>query len=138
MTADTKNVVQPPVEGIDLKTFVQSVLVDTIAAVQGARMEIQALSLEGVINPVDPARTYGNEAPIEFDVAVTVGRSTDGGGKAGLKVPFMDIGASGEINRQHTAESVSRIRFSVVVAFPPTYKDVVKDRRRLQTPNNVV
>lgn len=55
---------------------------------------------------------------IEFDVALTKGESS--GSKGGLGVFLGTVGVGGQVKEDATASTLTRIRFSVPVALPPS------------------
>ena len=69
----------------------------------------------GVINPafgVDAnAFTKDHIQPVEFDVAITVSDKASGGGKAGLKIFSVELGANGAKEKENS--TVSRIKFTI-------------------------
>lgn len=112
----------PDFDAMQLDEFIASTLTQIVAGVRRAQEAVIAYG--GVINPqvegksiaeVDP-NTYTIRKNVEFDVAVTVTRSTGSG--AGLKVAALGIGADikGKSDLEHSA--ISRIKFSVLTVFP--------------------
>lgn len=73
----------------------------------------------GCINP----KTHDPEEmeidTIKFDVAVSVGTKTLGGAEGGLEVFSVKLGTTG--GREHEATNVSRIEFTLGVAWPHTH-----------------
>ncbi|MBK0327682.1 hypothetical protein I5535_10255 [Rhodobacteraceae bacterium F11138] len=70
---------------------------------------------------------------VEFDIAVTASKSTQGGGKASLKIMSAEAGLDGSHQRRN--EEVSRVRFSVPVALRASSAETMnkterEDRRR--------
>jgi hypothetical protein len=92
----------------DLAEFIRDTLTQIKQGIEAANEGAQSGEKKFVM-------MYSAEDNIQFDVAVTVSGSTEGGGKAGVKVLGMEIGGGGEINRG--SERVSRIQF---VVYPPT------------------
>ncbi len=113
---------------MDLREFVE----ETIAALVEASMSLQdryeesevlinppaPQSGSGVFHPGSGNYTFRHVRDVEFDVALTVGAETSGGGRAGLKVFSAEIGASGEHAR--SSEQVSRVKFSIPITLRPT------------------
>lgn len=90
---------------MELKEFVKKVLVDVVEAVEEARStSSRDMHLFGNSN----ART------IEFDVAVTVEKSSEASGKAGIKVLEL-IEGGGNLSKKSIDTTVSRIQFGVYV-----------------------
>jgi hypothetical protein len=72
----------------------------------------------GVINPVWGADSNAINSEyiqkVEFDIAVTVSKKGEGGGKAGIKI-FSAMEVSGEGKKSHEESSVSRIKFTIPI-----------------------
>lgn len=116
---------------MDLKEFVAETLKQIFDGVTGAQEVAQ--SKGGQINPqvqcpnVDrvstPYLTVRGSLQtlvtnIDFDVALTITDTAGATGKAGLVV--WGIGAGVEGKTQTTNSTVSRVKFSVAVALPPS------------------
>lgn len=112
----------------DLETFVAEALGQIVRGVSRAQ---EAATDEGAaINPslsdsnreVSAGRTAdGRNAYLAaFDVAVTVAGESQTGGGGGLKVFAAEL--SGQGSRSESTESVSRLSFSVPIAFPTEEK----------------
>ena len=113
---------------MDLKDFIK----ETVKAITSATHELQSeLAATGAI--VNPPTTSGSSDTfevsgtlhtmrrvqnIEFDLALTTSSSTSGGGKAGVKVFVVE--ASAGASQTRTNEEVSRVKFSVPLALPPS------------------
>jgi len=104
---------------MDLKTFVSTTLVEIV---EGVDLAIKAIATKGTnakINPVPPHVEHSGTKDVAFDVAVTVTDSSEGGGRAGIKVAsVLEIGGQG--TKTTTSEAVSRIQFVVPLAVPST------------------
>jgi len=58
----------------------------------------------------------GQQASIEFDIAVTVGKASGKEGKAGISIsPF---GLSGKASKEQSSSTVSRLNFKVPITYP--------------------
>lgn len=97
-------------DGMDLRDFVSSVLLDVVSGVHDAAYKVReehTYGLRAAINPNSDGRT----SDVEFEVAVAASQTGQVG--LGVKVPFVDIGGARKVAKERT----SRIRFSVPVAF---------------------
>jgi len=113
---------------MDIKDFIK----ETITGIVEATLELQEkYEVEDVIvNPPvsveerdlyeenGPAHTYRRIETIEFDVAVTAGTETGGGGKAGLKILSVEAGIDGK--HVHSAQEASRVKFSIPITLSPS------------------
>ena len=118
---------------MDLKEFVK----ETIAAIADATMELQGEyeDKQVLVNPPapqsgsdvyqegSPSYTFRRVRDVEFDVALTVGSETSGGGRAGIKVFSAEIGGSAE--KAKTKEQVSRVKFAIPLALRPTGQEAI-------------
>lgn len=109
---------------VDLKQFIST----TIKAIAESTIDLQdELSAKGVvINPMSDhessqsileessAYQFRRVINVDFDVALTVSDSQQGGGHASIKVMSLEIGGSGDKNI--SKESVSRVKFSMPIA----------------------
>jgi hypothetical protein len=79
-----------------------------------------------VINPAwDGPHDYKNRVrDVTFDVAVTAGTKTEGGGGGGIRVLAIDV--SGKVTHSSENNTVSRISFSIPI-LPAT--TVILERR---------
>jgi hypothetical protein len=114
---------------MELKEFIT----ETISAITDATIELQKKydATDVLIYPpsdgpgsktyqeASAAHTYRHVKDVEFDVALTVGTATEGGGKAGIKVMSLDIGAGGGVAK--SSEQISRVHFSIPLAL--THKE---------------
>lgn len=91
---------------MELKEFVQNVLVEINEAVDEAR---QGTSRDIYFDESKSSRT------VEFDIAVTASDKIDGKGKAGIKV-LTFAQAGGEIAQQTTNSTVSRVQFGLHIS----------------------
>lgn len=103
---------------MDLKTFVETTLIQIIEGSAAAISYVQNTDLNAKINPFSPQGFYSNPKDVEFDVAVTVTDAKSGGGGAGIKVAAFHVGGQGEVRVE--SQAVSRIRFSIPVAVSGT------------------
>lgn len=113
---------------MDLKEFVEqtiSALVEASMALQDRYEEDEVLinppapqSGSGVFHPGSANYTFRHVRDVEFDVALTVGAETSGGGKAALKIFSAEIGGGGDHAR--SSEQVSRVKFSIPMTLRPT------------------
>ncbi len=107
---------------MQLDDFIASTLTQIVAGIRRAQEGVAQYG--AIINPQVEGKAAGDLDPstltfrknVEFDVAVTVAKTT--GSAAGLKVAAFGIGGSldGKSDQQHSA--VSRIKFSVLCVFP--------------------
>lgn len=104
---------------MNLKTFVKTALADVMDAVQETIEERKASSRHGYVNPKTHDTDEMEIDTIKFDVAVSVGSKTQGGGEGGLEVLGARMGAGGSHERE--ASNVSRIEFTLGVAWPHTH-----------------
>jgi hypothetical protein len=104
---------------MELKEFVKSVLNDVMDAVQETIEERKGADKHGYINPKTHDPDEMEIDTISFDVAISAGTKTQGGGEGGLEVWSVKIGANG--SREHEATNVSRIQFTLGVAWPHTH-----------------
>lgn len=113
---------------MEVQEFVAETLKQIIEGVRLAQNEIAVDRDErkdGAINPerasgkaTGPRASSGHQ-PIEtvsFDIAITVSEETSAGGKGGLMVAGVGLGAKGEFTSASTA--VSRVNFNVPIALP--------------------
>ncbi len=113
---------------MEVKEFVAETLKQIIEGVRLAQDEIATERDERKTGVINPERASGKATgprasswrqPIEtvsFDIAVTVSEETKAGGRGGLMVAGVGLGAKGEFASASTA--VSRINFSVPIALP--------------------
>lgn len=117
---------------VKLRDFVGSALTEIIGGIADAQEQVgqkegadwsRAKIVPNWGNVSDPENvshidTGQTVQMVDFDVAVTIGNSEGGSGKAGLVVPGLgvELGAKGEKSAEQT--SVSRVRFRVPVAWP--------------------
>ena len=113
---------------MDLKDFVK----ETVKAITLATHELQdeLKDAGAIVNP--PTTGSGNDTfqingtnhtfrrvqNIEFDLALTTSSSTSGDGKAGMKIFVLE--ASAGASHARTSEEVSRVKFSIPLALPPS------------------
>ncbi len=107
---------------MELEQFIESVLTQVVNGVTKAQKScaekgawvnpgVAGGSLERVSGDWEP----GVEQ-LQFDVSVVVAEENESGGKAGIRVWGVGIGAEGR--RGRSRESTSRVSFGVRVAFP--------------------
>ena len=88
---------------MELRDFVQNVLTDIDAAVDGARREMK--------RDVHLSETK-DQRTVEFDVAVSVETTDEATGKAGIKV-LQFVEGGGTLSQETRNSTVSRIKFGV-------------------------
>lgn len=131
---------------MELKDFIK----DTITDITDAVCELQAHLQNGaVVSPsypnrianatiIDPNNHKSNMliSKVNFDVAITAGSndSTNGGGKIGIHV--LSVGMEG--NSEQHKENVSKITFSIPIAFPSAYVPTPEDIARNKAPKRQV
>lgn len=120
---------------MDLKTFVTETLTQIADGVKAAQEQQNDLgAIFSPKNSIDNGKMARNielermtQNPdyrpldqlelIEFDVALTISDNVHGGVKAGIEVMGVSLaGAKGDISHQN--ETVSRVKFSIVVRWP--------------------
>ncbi len=112
---------------MDLKEFIKTALVDIVEGIEEAKSELDKRA-NHICPPMGSA--YANKFEIqlnsfngiyyqqaEFDVAVTVENTTDGGAKAGIKVLGF-IEANVGRNTSSNSSTISRIKFHVPIGLP--------------------
>lgn len=104
---------------MDLKTFVKTALNDVMDAVQETIEERKAAGKHGSVNPKTHEPDEMEIDTIKFDVAVSVGSTTQGSGEGGLDVFNVRLGAEGSY--EHESSNVSRIEFTLGIAWPHTH-----------------
>ena len=104
---------------MDLKSFVKTALNDVMDAVQETIEERKTAGRRGHINPKSHDPDEMEIDTIKFDVAVSVGTKTQGGAEGVLEVFSVKLGGSGSHEREAT--NVSRIEFTLGVAWPHTH-----------------
>ena len=116
---------------MDLRSFVTETLVQIVDGVSEAKKQIEAGASNARINPDEvyphQQKKSGRASAVEFDVALTVAEETMDaekekvGARAGL-LSVVSLGASAEINGERSGsaknETVSRVRFTVMLAQP--------------------
>ncbi|MBN7807081.1 hypothetical protein JZX86_17145 [Agrobacterium rosae] len=114
---------------MDLKSFVKAALNDVMDAVQDTIEERKAAGRHGYINPKSHDPEEMEIDTIKFDIAVSVGSKTIGGGEAGLEVLSIKLG--GNVGHEKETSNVSRIEFTLGVAWPHTH---ILDTKKLVRP----
>ncbi|WP_103258748.1 trypco2 family protein [Tabrizicola aquatica] len=118
---------------MDLKDFIK----ETVKAITEAAHELKSelADVGAIVNPPtngSRADTYKSAGAgdilrrvqnIEFDVALTTTSSVAAGGKAGLKIFVVE--ASGDAAHTKANEEVSRIKFSIPIALPPSDEEAM-------------
>lgn len=109
---------------MDVQVFVSTMLTQIVAGVDDARRNVsRGTIIAPAVHPkFDRVVSGGSDAKVvtnnvEFDIAVTVSEAQSRDGSAGLKVVGMGIGIGGKVGSETAAESISRIRFTVPLAF---------------------
>lgn len=101
---------------MDLRDFIKTSIVDILGGVEDAAKEFGVGSDRlGGVNPVDAGQVFKTEK-IAFDIAVSASSEQKTGGKAGLRVYVVELGADGHDVRSEN--TVSRLQFSVPVSLP--------------------
>lgn len=103
---------------MDLKSFVKAALNDVMDAVQETIEERKVSGRHGYINPKTHDPDEMEIDTIKFDIAISVINETQGKLGGGLEVVGVKIGADG--NHKHESSNVSRIEFTLGVAWPHT------------------
>jgi len=98
---------------MDIKTFVSESLNQIIQGIE----EAQSKNIQSSINPTfgRQPQTKEVEKEIEFDIAVTLEKGTESKGGIAVFGGAISVGGQGKTNQSDL--SVSRIKFSVPVAF---------------------
>lgn len=118
---------------MELKDFIK----DTIRAIAEATTELQdELSPKGILlNPptnghdqavfVEGDKRYHHRPvkDVEFDVALTVGKTGSGGAGAKVNIAIFEANVGGEI--AGSSQQVSRLKFSVPLALRATSEEVI-------------
>ncbi len=103
-----------------LREFVSVTLTDIVYGVEDARSSNQKIAptvVQGDTNLQVVPASNGRAFLVDFDVAVTISKTTDVSGKGGVHVHVFEAGVDGATSTEHT--TVSRIKFRV----PVTYDD---------------
>ncbi len=118
---------------IELSQFVSDALSQIVEGIADAQK--RAIDRGAVINPraseIVSSRAVGKGdycrlvEDIEFDVAVTTAEGTKIAGKVGVLAAVMGAGIGAESTGQ--AQSISRIKFKIPIAFP--LADLADERR---------
>lgn len=116
---------------LDLKDFVAETLVAIVAGVHCAQERVEKTGAQ--INPPDthvedgrvtrPKKSGGASRPefgtlVEFDIAITVARTTDAQGQVGVGVVAAGLGLSGQVESNVQNNTASRVRFKVPLFLP--------------------
>ena len=110
---------------MNLKEFVSETLRSVSEAVAESAESLREIGID--VNPPmrpgdpstlreDTAHTYRRVEAVDFDVAVTATQEVKGSAKGGIKV--LSIGADAEAGGTRSTEAVSRVQFTVPIAFP--------------------
>lgn len=123
---------------MDLEDFVASTLAQISAGIEKAQK--QADDTGAWINPGGQIATHSDRVTIEvdagarvylenvdFDVAVTAATDQSAGTEGGIRVMGLRLGAEGEVKYENS--SVSRVKFSVPVAWPHVRKKELEEDR---------
>jgi hypothetical protein len=125
---------------MDLKDFVK----ETVRAIAIGAQELgdELREVGAIINPPTngngsdtyevggTSHTFRRVQNIEFDVALTTSSSTSGGGKGGIKVFVVE--ASADATHARTNEEVSRVRFTIPVALPPSEQEAANRQAKTE------
>ena len=104
---------------MELKAFVKAVLNDVMDAVQETIEERKAAGRHGYVNPKTHDPDDMEVDTIKFDVAISTGTKARGGLDASLEVFSVKLGGKG--GGEHESSNVSRIEFTLGVAWPHTH-----------------
>jgi len=105
-----------------LREFIAETLIEIQQGVNKAISRRDEENLPGRISPIfsgpaDETLDWTRLVEkVEFDVAVTEGRSAEAGGEGGLEVLSVKVGGKGSVKQEHN--TVNRIKFSVPVLYP--------------------
>lgn len=115
---------------MELKDFIRETFVQISKGIEEANTELQDSS--AIINPnnvyvnAENRQNYGRLSKskeynriietVDFDVAVTASDENEAGGKFGIKVGSIELGANGKQTESSKAES--RIKFKIPMVFP--------------------
>jgi len=123
---------------IELKEFIQETLVQIVSGVKNAQEEIEDIG--GEICPTGLYFSAGQEQPIiykpglgivqtvEFDIALSTAKETEGKGSAGISISVINLGARGGIKK--SKEEANRVRFTVPVLLPSKFYDWAKEKEK--------
>lgn len=118
---------------MELKDFIKSVILDVADAVKECQDEIangtiiSPMNVKGEDDIIKTEKGDIKVSYIDFEIAITVNEEQEdsGNAKAGIKVlsAFLGGSVSGETSSANKTsnENISRIRFSIPVAFTPTF-----------------
>ncbi len=104
---------------MELKAFVKAALNDVMDAVQETIEERKVAGKHGHINPKTHDPDEMEVDTIKFDIAISASSETQGKGGGGLEVAGFKVGADGSHKRE--SSSVSRIEFTLGMAWPHTH-----------------
>lgn len=107
---------------VDVKDFIAQSLLEIRSGIETARQDV--LFGQDIAPPLDSKATIDPAykvawhdgmfwTTVHFDIAVTVKSSTEGGGKAGFKIPVVELGMTLGAEHQRASEDVSRLQFTV-------------------------
>ncbi|MBZ9852406.1 hypothetical protein LB566_01255 [Mesorhizobium sp. CA13] len=111
---------------MELKEFVKAALNDVMDAVQETIEERKADRRHGYVNPKTHDFGEMEVDTIKFDIAVSTGNKAKGGASASLEVFSVKLGGEGGGEREQS--NVSRIEFTLAVAWPHTH---ITDAKKL-------
>ena len=109
---------------MELKEFIVSAITDISNAVKEADESIRPMG--GLVNPgghdlrtresADPSNFVAPRTKLDFDIAVSASKTTDGSASAAAKIWVIEasLAGGGEVKN----ESVSRLTFSIDVVLP--------------------
>lgn len=111
---------------MDIQTFVTESLNQVIKGIEQA----QESNIESKVNPASQQTATLNTMEIDFDIAVTVEKTSQSGdeakGKISVRTGIFDIGGGvgGESQKAESNSSTSRIKFKVPIALRKTSRHV--------------
>jgi hypothetical protein len=103
-------------EGMDLKTFVSTTMLEIVEGVEIAMKEAPAISKTAVISPGKKSDKRGRRQDVAFEVALTTQESAAKEGKLSLKVFGAGVGVGGDTSTENS--TVSRVSFTVPIWMP--------------------
>lgn len=103
-------------DGMDLKTFVSTTILEIVGGVEIAMDKVHSVSNTAVIAPKKKQEERGRRQDVTFEVALTVQESSANKGNMSLKVLGAGIGGGKEISTENS--TVSRVSFVVPIWMP--------------------
>lgn len=113
------------------KDFVKAALNDVMDAIQETIEERKAAGRHGFINPKTHDPEEMEVDTIKFDIAISASNETQGKVGGGLEVVGFKVGGDG--NHKREISNVSRIEFTLGMAWPHTQ---ILDAKKLVRPSS--